>query len=65
MGSTVENLQNVLEIANKEKSMLDQFSNFEVTINNLKKIIEIEGPKYNLPQVDTIGLKTYSILNKK
>ncbi|MBE2281272.1 MAG: hypothetical protein IAE91_12840 [Ignavibacteriaceae bacterium] len=47
----------------KEKGKLEQVSQFDVTIEELKKITNLQKPTYNLPLVDTIGKHTHSSLN--
>lgn len=65
----MENIAKMLELivnqSESNKATFEQVLQFEDTMKNLQKLVPMEKPTYNLPQVDTIGKSTYLSLNKK
>lgn len=65
MKNIAEKLEAIVKQSENDKAKLEQLSKFDDTMNNLKDLMTIEKPLYSFPQVDTIGMRTYSSLNKK
>ena len=64
MKNIAEKLDVIAKQSEIDKSELDQLLKFDETMNQLKVLMSIEKPIYNFPQIDTIGKRTYSSLNK-
>lgn len=65
MNNISEKFEDIVKLSENDKVKYEQLSKFDDTMNKLKVLMPIEKPLYNLPQVDTIGRRTYSSLNKK
>lgn len=58
-------LEEVIIKTEAEKAKFEQLAKFDETLKNLQKVITLEKPSYSFPQIDTIGKRTYSSLNRK
>jgi hypothetical protein len=65
MKNIAEKLDQINKQSEIDKAKFDQLVKFEETLHELQKIAPLSRPTYILPQVDTIGSRTYSLLNKK
>ena len=65
MKNIAEKLDVIIKQSVIDNAKFDQLSKFEDTLNKLQSLMSIEKPTYDFPQVDTIGKRTYSSLNKK
>ena len=65
MKNIAEKLEVITKQSEYDKAKFEQLSKFDDMMNHLQVLMTIEKPVYNLPQVDTIGRRTYSSLNKK
>lgn len=65
MKNVADRLEEIKNQTYVEKAKFEQLTRFEETIKNLEKVLTLEKPTYSLPQVDTIGKRTYTSLNKK
>ena len=58
-------LEEIIIKTEAEKAKFEQLSKFDETLENLQKILTLEKPSYSFPQIDTIGKRVYTSLNKK
>jgi hypothetical protein len=65
MKNLVEKVEQIVNQSETEKAKLNQLATFEVTLKSLQEIVPLDKPTYAFPQVDTIGKRTYSTLNKR
>lgn len=65
MRNIADKLEEIKNQTDVEEAKFEQLIRFEDTIKNLEKVLTLEKPSYSFPQVDTIGKRTYSSLNKK
>jgi len=65
MKNIADKLEEIKSQTDVEKTKFEQLSKFDETMKNLQKILTLEKPSYSFPQVDTIGKRTYTTLNKK
>jgi hypothetical protein len=65
MKNIADKLEEIKNQTDVEKEGFEQLSRFEDTLKNLQKVLTLEKPTYSFPQVDTIGKRTYTSLNKK
>lgn len=65
MKNIADKLEEIKSQTDVEKAKFEQLTRFDDTIKNLEKVLTLEKPTYNFPQVDTIGKQTYTSLNKK
>jgi hypothetical protein len=65
MRNIADKLEEIKNQTDVEEAKFEQLTRFEDTIKNLEKVLTLEKPSYSFPQVDTIGKRTYSSLNKK
>lgn len=65
MKNIADKLEGIKNQTDVGRAKFEQLSRFNDTLKNLEKVLTLEKPTYSFPQVDTIGKRTYTSLNKK